>query len=380
VVVDIREGTDSTESPDDEADDDRPSPLARLNPLRLLPPTALDVETGLRQLAAMLDAGLTLLASLKIAADQSRRPRMAAVWEDIRRRVEGGSSFADALAAHPRRIPPLAVQLARAGEQSGTLPTVLDRAADQLERRRTLVVTLANALIYPAVVTLLAVTVGAYLALVVVPELRTLLEALNREIPPITQLLLDVSAWCGEWAPMVSIGFGAVLLAAALARKNLAAARMMDRLALRVPVVGKLLRIAGTASFARGLGMLLENGVTLADALSTAGGLTGNTAMAARAARARDALLAGGTPARALRRGGEFLPMLGRMAAVGEETGRLPEVLARVAAFHEAQLAAAVRRFSVLIEPVMTLVVGGIVGFVYLAFFMAMYSFAGSGR
>lgn len=154
----------------------------------------------------------------------------------------------------------------------------------------------------------------------------------------------------------------------------------MDRIFLRLPVVGGVLRLSGTAVLARGLGVLIESGVTLLDSLTTAERLVGNRALGARIAAARETVLRGGTLEAALGAGREFMPMLPRMIAVGESAGTLSPVLLEVARFHENQLVVVIRRMSVLIEPVVIIVVGGIVGFVYIAFFVALFSLAGGVR
>ena len=151
----------------------------------------------------------------------------------------------------------------------------------------------------------------------------------------------------------------------------------MDGLLLRVPLIGKLLRLSATAMFARSLGLLIESGVTLLDGLQTVENLIANRALAAQIAMVRHVVLQGGTLAAPLITKSSFMPMLGRMCAIGEETGTLDPVLKEVATFHEKQLDALVRRLSVLIEPAVIVVVGGIVGFVYIAFFLALFSLAG---
>jgi type IV pilus assembly protein PilC len=343
----------------------------------MLPATGFDTELGLRQLATMLEGGLTLTTALKTCADQARRPAMALVWNDIFTRIANGQTFAEAAAAHPRRFSTVVIQLIKAGEQSGTLPTVLEQAADQLERRRDLIFTLTSALMYPTFAVVLSIGVAMYLVVGVVPEIGELVKSQGKALPPITQALLDVSDFLTAHIGKIGVGFVLTVVALVVLHRNPATGPTFDRVLLRLPIFGKLLRLAGTAMFARGLALLLNSGVPLLDALSTAGGLLGNRAMANRTAAAREALMVGRTLAPRLLEGGEFLPMLGRMTAVGEETGALAEVLESVAKFHEKQLAGAIKTMSALIEPVVTVVVGGIVGFIYLAFFMALYSFAG---
>ena len=346
----------------------------------ILPPASIDIELGLRMLANMLDGGLTLMAALKTCADQARRARMAKIWDDIHDRIAGGMSFAEAMQRHRTRFPKLIIQLTRAGEISGNLEIVLEQAADQMERRRNLLATLFSGMMYPAFATLVSVLVTAYLMTSVIPELAKFLLSDNRKLPAMTIALIGTSHFITTHFWQITIVSVTTVIGLVIAHKNQQAALVMDAITLRIPIVGKLLRLAGTSMFARGLSMMLEAGVPVLSALETAGGLMKNQAIVHRVDTARQAVLAGNSLAKPLAAGKEFLPMLPRMVAVGEETGTLSGVLIKVASFHERQLEAYVKRLTILIEPVMTVVVGTIVGFVYLAFFMALYSIIGSNK
>jgi len=349
-----------------------------LNPLAWLPPTSFDVEIGMQQLASMLRSGLTLLSALKTVAEQARRPRMAKIWRDVYERIEEGASFSSALAAHGKQFPVYIIQLVKVGEQSGSLETVLTRASEHLERSRNLRMTLVNALIYPSIVVVMALGVAGFMLVSVIPKIQKFLVGRGRQLPAITQALMDLSNWVTMYLPYLVGGAIAALIALFVIYKWPPGRAVIDAFLLRVPIVGGVLRLAGTAVFARGLSILLESGVTLLEALRTVEQLVPNRAMSTRVETVREAVLSGGTLAESLQAGREFLPMLGRMAAVGEQTGTLDPVLTEVARFHEHQLAATVRRFSVLIEPAIIVIVGGIVGFVYIAFFVALFSLAGS--
>lgn len=355
-------------------------PVKRKRYRGILPATSYDVEMGLRMIAAMLDGGITLLSALKTATEQARRPSMANIWDDVHDRVIGRMPFAEALAIHKKVFPPLVVQLAKAGEVSGNLEVVLDQAAEQLERKRNLMITLTSALMYPAITTVMALGVGIYLMLKVIPEISQFLRANGQELPAMTQALIKTSDFFRAYIIPMTICAVSGTIALVLARMFPPAARVVDRSFLRIPIVGTLLKLGGTTLFARVLGMLLEAGVPMLAALDTAGAMMKNKAIAARVTDSRRAVLAGNPLARPLGTGGEFMAMLPRMVAVGEETGTLSGVLVKVANFHEKQLEAYVKRMTLLIEPVMTVVVGGMVGFVYLAFFMAIYSIIGGGQ
>jgi len=355
-----------------------PAHRISMNPFDWLPPSKLDVEIGFLQMASMLRSGITLLAAIKTTAEQARRPSMTRVWQQVYERIEEGASFANGLAEHPRCFPEFVIQLVRVGEQSGTLEVVLTRAAEQLERARNLRMTLLNALLYPAIVVLMAILVTAFMLFSVIPKIQKFLSGRGRHLPAITQLLLDISTWMQLYYAQVAIGIVAVVVALVLIYRWPPGRLKIDAFLLRVPIFGKLFRNAATAMFARSLGLLLESGVTLLDGLGTTVNLISNRALSEHVGNVRQSVMQGGTLAAPLNepRYG-FMPMLGRMVAIGEATGTLGTVLAEVADFHEKQLAASVRRLSVLIEPVTIVVVGGIVGFVYIAFFMALFSLAG---
>jgi type II secretory pathway component PulF len=350
------------------------------SPATWLPATSFDAETGFTQLATMLHSGLSLLAALRTAAEQARRPRAAAVWNEVADRIEQGASFADALDGREKVFSEHVVQLVRVGESSGNLDTALRSVAQHLERTRQMRLTVFNALMYPAIVAVMAIGVTAFLVIGVIPKLQKYLSGRGRTLPAITQNLLDVVAWLQEWATLLGILIGAAVIALFFIHRWPPGRLVLDTLFLKMPVVGHVLRLAGTATLARSLGVLIESGVTLLDSLRTVGRLLTNRALGARIESAREAVLRGGTLAAALGGGREFMPMLLRMVSVGESAGTLAPVLREVAEFHESQLLAAIRRMSMLIEPVVILVIGGIVGFVYIAFFIALFSLAGGVR
>jgi type IV pilus assembly protein PilC len=351
--------------------------LAAASPMQWLPATRLDVEFGMQQLATMLRSGLTLLSALRTAAEQARRPRMARVWTLVAERIEGGSTFADALAVHGGLFPPMVVQLVRVGEESGTLDNVMKRAAMHLERSRMVKTTLLTSLMYPAFVLLAALGVTAFMVFSLIPKLQKFLAGRGKKLPQMSQMLLDGTNWINANATSILAVMLAILVSVVIVYRLPWGRARIDHGCLRVPIIGGVLRLAGTATVARGLSILLDSGITLLSALQTVRGLLSNRAMQARLETARGAVIEGSTLADPLIKGREFTPMLGRMTAVGEATGTLGMVLEEVADFHESQLAAAVRRLSALVEPATIIVVGGIVGFVYIAFFMALLSAAG---
>ncbi|HEX3657829.1 MAG TPA: type II secretion system F family protein [Pirellulales bacterium] len=353
--------------------------LATLNPGRYLPPRSADVELSLHQMAVMLRGGLTLLASIRTVAEQARRLAMRQVWEQVALRIQAGVSMADAMAEH-KCFSNLVVQLVRVGEQTGNLEQVVVRGADILEKRRNLRGSLLTAMAYPVIVLLAAIGVTIFMLVSVIPKLQVFLSALGRKLPAMTQFLVDLADWMQVYMPYLLAGIVALIGAAVAVYSWPPGRYWVDRSALRVPVLGGLFRLASTATFSRSLGILIRSGVTLLEGLRTVERLHHNRYLAGQVVAARDSVMQGGTLADPLRTPHAFMPMLPAMVAVGESTGTLDEVLDEVARFHESQLQVAIRRFSVIIEPAIIVIVGGIVGFVYISFFMALFSTAGQAR
>ena len=330
-------------------------------------------------MAVMLRSGLTLLASLKTIAEYSRSRAMRHIWEDVAEKIQSGASLADAM-AEQRCFSHMVIELVRVGEQTGILEQVVTRAGEAMERRRMLRNQLLTALFYPTLVFLLAIGVAVFMIVSLIPKLQVFLSAIGRKLPPLTQRLLDVSAFVQAHGLPIVIGLLA-LTAGVIALYLLPASRLiMDRMILRLPVLGFLLRLSATVQFAHGLAVLLNSGITLVNGLQTVERQQRNRWAAGRIAYARQSVLRGGGLAEPLAVPGVFMPMLSRMVAVGESAGTLDEVLAEVAKFHENRLQSTIRLLSTIIEPVIVVAVGGIVGFVYISFFLALFAAAGSAK
>jgi type IV pilus assembly protein PilC len=344
---------------------------------RLRPARPYDVEQGLRQMAVMLRSGLTLLESLQTVAEQAERSAAAAMWAGVAQRIQRGASLSEALAEHPR-FDRLLRRLVEVGERTGTLEPIFERAAQAQESRRTLMKQVLTALTYPAIVTVAALGISVFLVVVVIPKLQRFLTSMNRSLPWMTQALVDVSTWLRVNGPALLI-LAVSLTAAAWVVYRWEPGRLaLDRSLLRLPVLGRVFKLAGTALIARNLALLIRSGITIAEAMTTAATLPRNRYAARSLDEARQRLIDGGDLAGGLRRSAAFTPMLARMSAVGESAGTLEEVLEEVARFHEQSLESAIRVLAALVEPAIIAVVGGIVGFVYVSFFMALFAAGGA--
>jgi general secretion pathway protein F len=332
-----------------------------------------DVVEAVRYLATLMDAGFPLDRALAAVARVVARRDTAAAVLDVRDRVRGGARLDDALAAHPGLFPRYAVGMVRAGERGGYLVRALERLSVQMEREQALRSRLASALIYPAVmVTVGAGAVGVLFAYVL-PRFVTLLQDTGSAIPRSTAMLLAIGAFAGRcwWALLLApVVLGLVLVAA---RSSEEGRGMIDRVLLRLPVVGALRQRVACSRLARTLATLLGSGLPILPALEIAAASQADGAVADAVRRAREEVRAGDRLAAALRRGGVFPFLFVQMVEVGEEGGRLPDMLERAAGTLEGELERGLDRMVRLVEPLMILFFGAVVGFVALSLLQAIY-------
>lgn len=351
-------------------------PLAAL--ARLLPPRRIDVEVELRQLSFLLRSGVPLLAALRACARQSTRRSMGDVWLDVARHVQGGATLTDSLSRHAC-FPRIVLGLVGVGEQTGELDTVLERAADALERARERTTAVLTALTYPTIVVVLAIGTVAYLTLGLMPKLSRFLTGIGRDLPGPTRVLIDISTFVQTNLVGILVVVAALVVFAVAAWFSPLRRSFVDPLFLRVPIVARVVRLSNTASFANDLSLMLKSGLRLTAALRTVGSVLTNQRFRSAVERARERVLQGGSFSDALTaESGTFGPLVVNAVAVGESAGTLDAVLAHAAEFHDKRLRALIQRLGAIVEPAIIIVIGGIVGFVYVAFFMAIYAVAGT--
>ena len=327
-----------------------------------------------RELALMTRSGVTLLKALEVCGSGRAEGPAAALADRLAGRIRAGRSLSQAMAAEPR-LAGLAIRLVESGEATGDLAAVLDRIADIVERRATLRRNLLTSLAYPTIVFVVAIAVATFLVLGIVPKFVTFFMQRGTELPWTTQTLLDTSLWVREnglyvlAALVVLIGGGVCLHATRNGRLAL------HRAALSVPVVGRLWQVASFAQISWTLGELLRSGVSLLESIRITAASVGNRALGEHLGGTAERIL-GGEP---LSRGLEHSlvpPVVPSLVAAGEQSGSMTEVLAELARFYQRDLDLRIRRMSSLIEPALILVVGSMVGFVYLAFFQALMQMA----
>lgn len=325
-----------------------------------------DLAVATRQLATLIGAAVPLVEALGALTDQVENQRLKAAIGGVRDRVNEGASLADALAsAGP--FSDLYVNLVRAGEASGALDVVLGRLADYLENQVRTRNRVLGIVLYPVIVLAVALAVAIALVTFVLPKIATLLEDLGTELPWITRAIIGASDFLTTWWWLLAL----LVAAAAVSLRGVARTERgryaLDGLKLRAPYFGKLARTVAIARWARTLATLLAGGIPIVRALETAGRVAGNAVIAEAVDRARESITGGASIAGPLRASGQFPPLVTHMVAVGERSGELESMLAKVADTYDEQVETAVTRFTAVLQPVLILFMVGIVAVIILA-------------
>lgn len=342
----------------------------------IYPMTSFDLEIALRQISSMLKSSVTLLEALSATEEQSRNLQSRRVWANVKARILSGMSFSDAMAKDKSHFPEIVVQLTKVGEHSGELDKSLLKGAEHLEAKRNLRSMVINALVYPCMAILMALGVSVFLVVAVIPKIAAFLQSGGATLPPITQFLIDISDWVVKNGMKILIGVAGVVGVWFLARWTKAGREAEDSFLLKIPVSGKILRLSATAIFARTMETMISSGVNLIEALKIAARLMSNERYKRRVLNAHEEIIKGSSFSNALKEAPEFMPMLRRMVSVGESSGSITETLGETARFHEMMMSVLIKRLNVVIEPVIICITGAIVGFVYIAFFTAVFSMA----
>jgi general secretion pathway protein F len=328
-----------------------------------------------QQLATLFEAGLPLDRALTIMQELAATPRIRTIVTDLLHSVRGGASFSEALAKHhPRPFSRLYINMVRAGEKGGVLEVSLRRLAEFLEARAAFNEAVVSALAYPLVITTVGAGAIVFLMTFVIPRFATIFEDLGQTIPLPTQILLSVSAalqtywWVGAIVVLVGV------LAWRVWTANPEGRLAWDRALLRLPIVGALTMKVETARFARTLGTMLRSGVPVLGAMGVVGDMMSNQAVGIAVARLADGVKRGGTIAAGMQQHGMFPALAVHMVRVGEETGRLEEMLLKVADTFETDVRTELKRVLGLLEPAIILGMGVLVAFIVVAMLLAIFS------
>ncbi len=346
-----------------------------LNPLAYRAIRSVEIENAFHQIAVMLRSGVSLLDAVELTRKHARIGARK-VWARIAERIQQGGALTDAL-KEQGIFSNLTIQLVAVGEQTGHLGTVMDQAAQEMASTRRLKKQITSALKYPAFTLLFAIGLVVFMLTSIVPEIKKLLKIMGKPMPPITQALIDISDWFVE--NITFMGISAVLgIIIFVLLYNWPPSRWwLDRFALRIPLIGHVLRLSGTVLFCRAMGLLLSSGVLIIDALKTMELLHNNKYMASHIAFAHSRVLQGSSLADPLAEKSRYMELVLQMVRVGENSGTLDDILTEMTAYHDELLQQAVAKLTGMIAPIMTVFVGGLVGFVYAAFLVAMFSAAG---
>ena len=329
-----------------------------------------------RQLATMIDAGLPLVQSLEILSLQQEGKLFKNIIREIREDVEGGSTFAGALKKHPATFNDLYTNLVVAGEEGGILDTILTRLANYIEKSEALKKKVKSALIYPATIVGVALIVVAILMIFVIPVFETLFKSAGQNLPLPTLIVMTLSKLIKKY---VVILIPALILLFYMARKYYQTQNgraVIDRLVLKLPVFGPLLRKIAVARFSRTLGTLVSSGVPILDGLTIVSRTSGNKTIETAILSARASIREGETIAEPLNRSKIFPPMVIQMISVGESTGALDNMLSKIAEFYEEEVDIAVANLTSLLEPFLMVFLGVVIGGVVIAMYLPIFQMA----
>lgn len=331
-----------------------------------------------RQFATMLNAGLPLLNCLDILAKQTESPALRRVLGEVRTDVEGGLSLADSLRRQPKVFDNLYVNMVESGETGGALDVILVRLANYLEKMAALVRKIRGAMIYPIIILSVAVLAIAILLIFVIPVFAKMFEGVGAELPPMTQLVVSMSNFLKIWALPLLIIFIAIVTILRRWHKTESGAKAIDPILLKLPVVGPLIRKQSIARLARTLSTLLSSGVPIIDALEITAKSSGNWVVEDAILKARTSIKGGENIADPLTKTAVFPPMVTQMIAIGEASGGLDEMLSKVADFYDAEVDQAVENLTAALEPIIMVVLGGLVGFIVISMYLPIFQLAGT--
>jgi type IV pilus assembly protein PilC len=336
-----------------------------------------DVAIFSRQLATMLAAGIPLVQAFEIVGNGNDKPAMQRLILDVKADVEGGTSLHEALGKHPLYFDDLFVNLVEAGEQAGALESLLDKIATYKEKTEALKKKVKKALFYPAAVLIVAVLVTVILLVFVIPQFESLYKGFGANLPAFTQFVINVSNFVQHKGVFVAAVIGGAGFTFFYFKKRSKKMReVLDRISLKMPVIGPILNKSAIARYARTLSTMFAAGVPLVEALDSVAGATGNIVYENAVLRMRDEVATGQRLQRAMEQTGLFPNMVNQMIAVGEESGSLDEMSGKVATFYEAEVDNAVDAMSSLLEPLIMVVLGVLVGGLVIALYLPIFKLA----
>jgi type IV pilus assembly protein PilC len=326
-----------------------------------------------RQLATMIDSGIPLVQALEILTEQIEHKGFKAVLGDIKKDVTSGMSFNEALAKHPQAFSALFVNMVKAGESSGALDDIMERLATYLEKSDSLARKVRSAMIYPVVVSVMAILITLVLMIKVVPVFKSMFADFGGTLPLPTQILINISDFLIHyfllWAGILAGGMVFVVRFA----KTEQGAWIFDRLKLRAPLFGPIIRKVAVSKFSRTLATLVKSGIPILNALEIVGKTAGNRVIEGAVEKVRTSIREGENISDPLLKSRVFPPLVVRMIAVGEQTGELEKMLSKISDFYDDQVDAAVSGLTSLIEPLVIAFLGVVIGGVVICMFLPIF-------
>lgn len=336
-----------------------------------------DIAVFSRQLATMLKSGVPLVTAFQIISGGIKNPRMRSMVDKIRAEVESGSSLYESLQQHPVQFDELYINLVKAGESAGVLDTILDDVATHKERIESIKGKIKKALYYPAAVIAVAIIVSSILLIYVIPQFEGIFQSFGADLPAFTKMVVNASNFMRANGLWLLLAFVGSIVALVMAKKRSQKfAHWIDRTSLKIPIVGTILEQAAIARFCRTLAITFAAGVPLVDALKIVSGATGNRVFDLAASKIREDVAVGHQLQMAMQQVGVFPNMVIQMAAIGEEAGSLDEMLIKVAEAYEEEVSNAVDALSSLLEPLIIVFIGVIVGTMVIAMYLPIFKMA----
>lgn len=352
----------------------KPKPLFGASGKRI---SAKEIAFFSRQMATMMKSGVPIVGSLEIIEGGQKNPRMSKMVQQIRFDIESGLSLSEAISRHPGQFDELYRNLVRAGEGAGVLETVLDTIASYKENIEALKGKIKKALFYPIMVMAVAMLVSAVLLIYVVPQFEQFFDNFGADLPAFTKLVISMSEFMQAWWWVFLIAIGGGIFGLIYGMKHSPSFKhSVDRLILKLPVIGQIMHNSAVARFARTLAVTFKAGVPLVEALDNVAGATGNAVYEKAVYRIRDDVAVGYPVNMAMKQVNLFPHMVIQMAAIGEEAGALDAMLFKVAEYYEQEVNNAVDALSSLLEPVIMVFIGVVVGAMVIAMYLPIFKLA----
>ncbi len=340
-----------------------------------------DRITFTRQMATLVGAGLPLAMSLRTVAEQTQGRQMRAIAEEILGSVEAGKTMYESFANYPDVFNGVYIALIKAGETSGTLDLALKRLADQEEKDAAMISKIRGALVYPAIILVVIIAVLAFMMIAVVPQVKNLYDDMGQDLPALTKFLVHMTEFFGKfWWLVLIIVVGVISFCYFSVKRTQAGRRIMDQFKLHVPMFNKLFRKLYVSRFARTSEMMLATGVPMLDSVEIAIHAVNNVVVEEEYLKCMDVIKSGKPLSEGLKDLNYMLPLVPQMASIGEQSGKIDEMLGKAAQVYENELDEQINNISTMIEPILMVVMAGLIGVVIGGTLLPIYSLVSSVR